>query len=822
MELSIALLVALSAHMVCSVDISSASSGDNKMAPSKGPHPLPVVEEPLGKDGNVQESPGKVGKEDAVNQDSSGEDGKEDPVTQDSPGKDAEEPPPMKAQEPLGIGVTGAQEFRCPFHWDPTTKVKLRNKILDWMRHRQKSFNRFTVPVMGYTNGDVGMHNYTGLVTWIWVLEKHEYMLHYPLNFIRISAATMGIVTDDWALDYDKSVVPVSLSNFSFDIDDDHYEYEAGVGYCDPECIQQNRSCGIGKHDLANFSTDLTEFDCEDCPYEWSLLCLQLPYEDITTVMNSHPNFVGPDIFYYMLFIKKLFTEGVLPTGGKDLNHYQCYQRADLSKSKSKELMESYFVIPLIAFGLWLYSPLLVHYFPSSSATPSPVKVPTNMFPSHKSPNYLGRYVRGVFCYYAPRSSKASLVRLRRLLFLAVILFSPTSLFLLPDYGKFCCAAVVVLVAASSVPPYFSKHVDPQQAVTLMGWKVPEHLTRIDHNLKEYQLLAALMQERLYLVFNPKFWTTLINDFCYEHFRNYFSSAAHLHLHLVWGFMVFSFSVIVIATCYLTPFFYFLVQMAATAYSMTYGDNQSNSWISKALSAIHGVLIYATILSVLLVIFFWCYAFTEVSIFTLIGGAILPSMAFPYFILVGSIAGAVYALIHSLHEDYDKLIEEIVSILDSESNIPKAKGFDPWNPVLRELVRAESAELPSSYTISAVVGAGQEIPVMKHCYVATFLNRKLFDYVAGVCLPIHRQILFIVLQVVAILFYGLVVMWVKNVYHLEAEVDTIFSLVSIVAVAFVPGVLRVLAYKSYFGKKAEQALKQNVYLALVEYFASLD
>lgn len=713
--------------------------------------------------------------------------------------------------------MIGVQEFRCPFHWDTRTEVKLRDKILDWMRDRQKSFNRFTIPVMGYTNGDVGMYNYSGLLTWAWVLDKHDYMLHYPLNFIRISAATMGIVTDDWALDYDKSVVPVSLSNFSFDIDDDHYEYKAGVGHCEFECIKKNSSCGIGRHDLARFLTNLTEFDCEDCPYEWSLLCLQLPYKDITTVMNSHPNFIGPDIFYYMLFLKKLFAEGVL-LRGNDLNHYHCYQRADLSESKRKELMESYFVILLIAFGLWLYLPLLIHYFPSSSATHSAVKVPTGMFPSHKSPNYFGRYVKGVFCYYTPENSTASLVRARRLLFLAVILFSPISLFL---HSYLSLAVVVILLIVSLVPPYFSKHVTPEREVTLLGWKIPQPLIRIDQNLKEYQLLAAVMQERLYLVFSKKFWIALINDFCYKHVQNYFSGAPKI-LQILWGILVFSFAVVVIVACYLTPLVYFLTQMAVTVYSMTYGGNQPNSWISKALSVIHGVLIYITVLCVLLVAFFWCYAFTEVSIFTLIGGAILPSMAFPYFILIGSTVGAVYALFHSLHEDYDKLIEEIISILDSESKIPMTKVFDPWNPVPRELVRTEVAELPSSYTISVVIATGQRIEIMKHCYVATFLHRKLFDHVAGVCLPMSRQVLFIVLQVVAILFYGFIVIWVKNVYHLEAEVDTIFSLVSIVAIAFVPGVLRVFAYKSYFGGKPEQALKQKVYLALIEYFASLD
>ena len=726
------------------------------------------------------------------------------------------------------------QEFKCPFQWDENGGNKLRDDILDWMRHRQKSFIRFTIPVMGYTNRDTSMYNYTGLLTWVWVLTKHEYMLHYPHNFIRISAGTMGIITDDWALDYDRNTVPVSLGNFSFDIDDDYYEYRTGVGYCESQCIEVNKSCGIGKHDLVKFLSNLTEHDCEDCPYEWELVCLQLPYEDITSVLNSHPNFIGPDVFYYMLFIKKLFAEALTPTVPLEKHsfehQYRCYKRADLSASKRKELMESYFVIPLIALGMWLYIPLLIHYFPSSSVTHSKaVTTPVGMFPSHKSPNYFGRYLRSIFCFYPPNNSRACLVRLRRLVFLLVVFLSPARLFLLQDYGKLLCVIATVLIAASLLPRHISTHFKPDTKFELMGWKIPPSLTRIniDLDLKEYQLLAALMQERVYLIIDCRFWVALINDFCFERFRSCsnavsFWSVVTKALLFIWGLLLLSLSIVVMALCYLIPLLYFLKEMAWTVHRMTSGSSQPHSITSLILSAVYGVLIYTTILCVLVVTFFWCYTFVEVSVFTVIGGAILPSMAFPYFILVGSILGAVYGLVHSLHEDYEKIIEEIISILSSERKIPKAKVFDPWNADLRELVKTECVGHSSSYTISVIVGAGMEKEVMKNSFVTTFLHRELFDYVADMCHPIQRQVLFIILQVVVILFYALIVMWVKNVYHLEAEVDTIFSLVSIVAVAFVPSVLRLFAYKSYFGRKTEHTLRQSVYFALIEFFADLD
>ena len=54
------------------------------------------------------------------------------------------------------------------------------------------------------------MVNYSGYLMWMWVLGTHDYMLYYPHNFIVISIMTMGIITQDWAIDYNNSV-PVSL-----------------------------------------------------------------------------------------------------------------------------------------------------------------------------------------------------------------------------------------------------------------------------------------------------------------------------------------------------------------------------------------------------------------------------------------------------------------------------------------------------------------------------------------------------------------------------------------------------------------------------------
>ena len=65
----------------------------------------------------------------------------------------------------------------------------------------------------------------------------------------------------------------------------------------------------------------------------------------------------------------------------------------------------------------------------------------------------------------------------------------------------------------------------------------------------------------------------------------------------------------------------------------------------------------------LVVTFIWCYAVSEFTMFTFIGGVLTASMAFQYFVLIGSIVTAIYALVRDLHEWYDRILEEIINIL---------------------------------------------------------------------------------------------------------------------------------------------------------------
>ncbi len=706
-------------------------------------------------------------------------------------------------------------EFKCEFHWNDDKFVKLKNKTLRWMKARQKSFVRFTFPVMGYANAEVPMNVDEGIVTWVWVLDKHDYMFHYPHNFVVISTASMGIITMDWAWDYDERIVPVSLANFSFDVKDDNYEYEYSVGWCDRDCIEEHASCGIGKHELVKLINNITESE----EYVWEWVCLQLPYIS-SDVMNLPLNFIIPDVLYYTLFLKQFIFER--PLFELPMQH-QCYMGTDLSKNKAKELFESYFVIPLIAAMLWLYIPLFIHYFPSSSVKKSHLlKTPSGMFPSHKSPNYLGRYLKYLFCYYPPWNSKRVWIFLRRSLFLLLIALSCFRVFYLPYYGKIASVIAITLGIIILCPLFISKHVAPSVNLTIMGWEIPSNLVHINRDLKEYQLLAAIMQERIYLLTDCRFWEAVIYGLCFERFINYpwidlnslysvFKFVIAKFLLLLVGVSVLFSSVPIIVIYYANPMLYFVSEMRITAFKVYYDNQQPVLSLQNVLSAVLGLLIFLTFLFILYVIFFWCYAITEYSLFTLMGGAMLPSMASHYIILVGSILGAVYSLVHSLHKDYEEIIKNIISLLNSE------RRFRVSSRRVRELVKIEEPSMPSNYTISLVVGGGQRKVLMKHSVVATFLSNELYDFVVEVCHPVRRQVLFIVLQVIAILFYALIVMWVKNVFHLEEHMETIFVLVNTVAVAFVPSLFKFMAYKSYFGQTAGIVLHQNVYFVLYDY-----
>ena len=205
--------------------------------------------------------------------------------------------------------------------------------------------------------------------------------------------------------------------------------------------------------------------------------------------------------------------------------------------------------------------------------------------------------------------------------------------------------------------------------------------------------------------------------------------------------------------------------------------------------------------------------------FTFIGGVLTASMAFQYFVLIGSIVTAIYALVRDLHEWYDRILEEIINILKEKKTFEKLAGdvhLGSGNTITLE------KQPPNEKT--TVRKVGQSVPhclLLTHDGITTYLDKQLYNDIVEKCRPLRRQILFIILKIIAILFYSFVALWVKNVYHMEEKVGNIFQVVQTVAVFFLPSALQFISYKSHFGKKKD-ILKEEVYDSLVEYLSEIN
>lgn len=79
---------------------------------------------------------------------------------------------------------------------------------------------------------------------------------------------------------------------------------------------------------------------------------------------------------------------------------------------------------------------------------------------------------------------------------------------------------------------------------------------------------------------------------------------------------------------YFFPLLYFIVEVSTSIFS---GPQNRN-----LISVMHRLLIFTMFIYSMVVTYFWCYAITEFSMFTLFGGVMSPKIIFPYFVLMGS------------------------------------------------------------------------------------------------------------------------------------------------------------------------------------------
>ena len=178
----------------------------------------------------------------------------------------------------------------------------------------------------------------------------------------------------------------------------------------------------------------------------------------------------------------------------------------------------------------------------------------------------------------------------------------------------------------------------------------------------------------------------------------------------------------------------------------------------------------------LVVTFIWCYAVSDFTMFTFIGGVLTASMAFQYFVLIGSIVTAIYALVRDLHEWYDRILEEIINILKEKKTFEKLAG-DVQSGSGNTIIFEEQP--PEKITVRK---DGQSVPhclLFTHDGITTYLDKHLYNDIVEWCRPLRRQILFINLKQI----FSAVCCFVGE-KCLPHGVKSIFQVVQTVAVFF--------------------------------------
>lgn len=701
-----------------------------------------------------------------------------------------------------------ASDQLCQFIW--VNRAVMTEKIRNRLKYRpHKHFLRFKSPVYYLDTEEKWKQARDEFDTWVTVADTHEYMLHFPHNFNVLSLGTMGIITDDfWGPDG------------KWDIS----------GYCNKACAKLAKPrCSLSRRDIQEFVANATMKDNQD----WNYICFQLDY-DVNDVVRN-PNTAIPDVFYYWRFLGQLFTKR--PYLGKgiskhDFVHYNCFDtEGHLHK---KELLMNYFVILIIAVILWLYSPLLVHYFPSSQ--PPAINYPAGLThkdfcPTFKSPVYFGRFLRCVLCFYM-EERKDIKSRIRRFFFISFSIMISFRLWYTPYQIYFVMFSVTFLVAAL-VPEFFSVYLKDKLPTHFLGlWKYPEGVFRKNTRKKEYQFLAHCMLERVYLISDGRFWRMLVEESFNvlpalfgktraEFFKHH--TLIEIVISMFLCAVIFAFVVTATIFYYLTPAFYFYKVLFLAIYTETI-NNVQQAWHKQwdwrrynvffsAMCFVHGVILAAFLVYLMVAVIFCCYLLAEVTMFTYIGAVLVPTMAFKYVALVGSVSVGLYKIAKDLRENYDRVRDEVVKILENSDHLTRLNSeCTATNPQAFErtvngaLLTIELKNVPQSPKV-----------VLYRDHFATYLSRTLLDFCIEACDPLRRQLIFIFVEVFLMTFYIFIAMWIKNVFHKEKEVSNIFTIAQTIGAYFVPNLLQFLAHKSHFGKQDDVLLSQCVHNAIVTY-----
>ena len=714
---------------------------------------------------------------------------------------------------PLNVKEAGnpRNEFVCPSvlsNWE-----HMREKLVGMLKG-EKRFIRFRAPVRRYSNPYLGLENWDGYLTWVWVAEKFHYMLYYPHNFETLSLATTDIV----CANLEERHILLNCSHCS-----------------------SNVSCGVGKYELEELMENVTA----SVDMDWDYLCLEADYGvgDIVSgypnkqslaMLNSH-NFALPDIFYQWRFVVRLITEcPTLSTSCTELkpHNYYCFDKH--GNCVVKEVMSKYFIILILAAVMWLFFPLLVYYLPSSRTRG---QGQSDMFLTHKQPIHFSRWLQTVLGYHVTIKQKHSktLLRIRRVLVLLGLSSLSFRFFLSPDYRLFSFFMLTASLVAIVHPHHLSVHVVPKVPKCFPLFMAPYPPVVIRWNSRkrdsrEYQKLAYIMQERMFLFTDGNFWVYLFqNCFAYIHAIGPQPSIILWVFHFLKqatavfvGLIKFSCALVIIIFYLIVPMLYFFKELLCAIkrgeqrfYMQVWNSNDEIlfKWYKISASLLHGLLLSFLLIYLLITFFSVCYMFTEVIVFTYIGANITPNIGLKYVALVTALASAFHRMASALHNEYTSLLEDVVATLSQEV------GQKYITNRLNQCANMKLELVKRDEDIHLVIVSSKTLHKKLYCEdgFVSYINTKLYSCVVETLQPVPRHVLFFVVKVLGMIFFIGVAMWVKNVYHQENEVSDIFSLAGDVGIYFVPTALQFLSYRRQMGSKAEVHQKLEVADTVVDF-----
>lgn len=703
-------------------------------------------------------------------------------------------------QRPLNVtdGEELRSEFLCPSLWQ--NWEHMREKIVA-MLEGEKIFIRFRTPVRGYSNPHLGLEDWSGYLTWVWVAEKFQYMLYYPHNFETLSLATTNIVCAD--------------------LEERHIQLSCG--HC-----SNNASCGIGMYELQALMANVTA----SVKMDWKYLCFEADYgmEDIVSdyvneqslqMLNTR-NFAVPDILYQWCFLRRLFTLCPTQRGScikANIHNYYCYDRN--SNFIFKELMQKYYVIVLLAVIMWFFSPLLTYYLPSS---PRDAQLQTDMFPTYKQPVHFGRCIQYVLGYYMTKSCKW-LVRVRRVLTLLVLASLSFRLLISSAYQSFSWIILVTFIIAILHPHYLSVYIQPEipKCFPLFTAEYPPGVIKWNPRKeasREYQRLAYVMQERIFIISDWNFWEYLLKN-CFSSLLSIRHQFSHTYLlslmfAVVAGLITLACALLILILYFFLPMPYFVKEMFCAirrgewdyCVHVWESNDDTLSKIYKTIATLlQGIVLVFLLFYFVLTMFSLSYLVTEVALFTYIGANITPHIALHYVALVAALGSALYGMTAALHKEYTSILDDMVDVLSDD------KGLAYIRMKMNRCAGMKLALIRNEVNGVHTQTIRQQQPHMTLYYkegFVSYVHTKLYFYIVECLQPVRRQVLFLAVKILGMVFFIMVAMWVKNVYKSESKVSDIFSLAGDVGVYFIPSALQFLSYRSHLGRKAETQQKIEV------------